>query len=109
MFSLQLFHTTLMMLMDRGFLIADQGEEDISLNEQRETGFEFLKCLIQPFIEGVWVREKYVTVATIQTETELWSAKIDKKVSNVVAISIVLPDSIVILPVLFVVFPVYLR
>ena len=31
------------------------GGGEMSLNEQYSRGFTFLKCLIQPFVEGVWV------------------------------------------------------
>ena len=51
----QLFFSTLMMLIDRGFLTMPRGGDDINLNDERAVGFEFLKSLIQPFVEGVWV------------------------------------------------------
>lgn len=44
------------MLIDRGFLNMPHSGEDISQNDQQGSGFEFLKCLIQPYVEGVWVR-----------------------------------------------------
>jgi glycerone phosphate O-acyltransferase len=51
----ELFFSTLMTLIDRGFLTVPRGGDDITLNDERAVGFEFLKCLIQPFVEGVWV------------------------------------------------------
>ena len=44
-----------MTLIDRGFLTVPRGGDDITLNDERAVEFEFLKCLIQPFVEGVWV------------------------------------------------------
>lgn len=35
------------------------GNSSISLNTHRTKGFEFLKNLIQPFLEGVWVRDRW--------------------------------------------------
>lgn len=45
-----------MMLIDRGFLVMPHSGEEISRNDQQERGLEFLKSLIQPYVEGVWVR-----------------------------------------------------
>ena len=45
-----------MMLIDRGFLVMPHSGEEISRNDQQEKGLEFLKSLIQPYVEGVWVR-----------------------------------------------------
>lgn len=45
-----------MKLVDRGYLVLSHGEqEEISLNELRRIEFEFLKSLVEPFVEGVWV------------------------------------------------------
>jgi hypothetical protein len=52
----ELFASTLMSLVDRGYLILSSREEDsISLNDRREGEFHFLQSLLQPFVEGVWV------------------------------------------------------
>ena len=49
-----------MSLVDRGYLILSSREEDsISLNDRREGEFDFLRSLLQPFVEGVWVSSKY--------------------------------------------------
>ena len=61
----QLFHSALMMLIDRGCLVVSHNRDDISLNEQQVAAFDFLKSLLQPFVEGVWVRTKCVCVCVV--------------------------------------------
>ena len=51
-----------MMLIDRGCLVVSHNRDDISPNEQQVAAFDFLKSLLEPFVEGVWVRTECVCV-----------------------------------------------
>lgn len=57
---LKVFASSLMGLVDRGYLSLSRGDSDgttIAMNEEREMEFGFLCSLVQPFVEGVWVSE----------------------------------------------------